>query len=244
MTPVYVINRDVDGARWGACEAAARAQGVDPIRISALDGHAPGVDFAPWRGLIGAHFWGEDRIKPGALACAISHHRAWEAVAAGPAPWALILEDDALLTEPPARAVAVAGDLGCDVLFANPRLAAWTDGAGAAQPLAQAIARGAGAPGADAYVLSREGAARLIAALAELRVVCGVDWAMVWAGLDSRSLPARPAPELALLARLLPPAPPRLTAQILTHPLVRPAPRTPSVLRHRITLPLATLPRP
>ena len=250
--PVLVINRDRDTERWDACRAAAAALGVDPHRIPAEDAHAPDFLFHAHADLIGDHFWGRDTIKPGAVGCFLSHRKAWRHVVDAGLPAALILEDDADLTVPPDRAADALAT--ADLVFANDRLAGWaaaTDAGAGAVSLDGVIARVAAAggpkalglrpaPGADAYVVTAAGAARLLQATGRLRIVCGVDWAMIWSAL--RDPPAAGIPELEILARTAsrPAAP--LAAAVLVQPVAR-LRKGPSVLRHSVEVPVADLVR-
>ncbi len=244
---LLVINRAADTQRLQRFEARAKAQGWEPRRIAAIDGHAPGAPFFLWRDLIGGHFWGEDEIKPGALACWLSHYRAWETVARGEAEAVLICEDDALLTEGPER-LAAADPAAFDILFANDRLAAWAAGAEGEAVSLDALVRGlAGAgtiptvaPGADCYLLSREGARKLIEMARRDRIVCGVDWAMVFAATDTAAMGGDDIAgwsEMAILAEHLGASPSRLNAQVLTTP-VSEQKGGGSVIRHDVVVPL------
>lgn len=251
--PVLVINRDRDRERWDRTRAAARAQGVEPIRIPALDAHAPGFPFHRYAGLIGPTFWGRETIKPGAIGCFLSHRAAWSRVIEEGWPAALILEDDADLTEPPDRAAAALAGARCDLLFANQRMAGWITASGlsgdvvaldrlvaALAPLGGPAAAGqTRTPGSDAYVLTREGARRLLAITQRTRIRCGVDWAKVRAALP-RGVPVAGIGELERLEPILP----RLRRPIAAGALARPVAamrKVPSVLKHSVEVPIRDL---
>ena len=255
--PVFVINRACDTDRLAAFGQAAQAQDVSFERIPALDGHREGFPFALHDDLIGGHFWGESSAKPGAIACFLSHLRAWQSVVDRGLDKALICEDDALLGEGTARLETVAGDLGAfDILFANDRLAelcsASSKGAVASVPLVlHAIAKQGGpkalglkaSPGADCYLLTARGAERLLALAAAQKIVCGVDWAMVWNSLGSvDDALAAAFPELGILRRHLPlSSSPALDAHILSAPIATQRSGIPSAIRHRSTRPISEL---
>ena len=239
--PVLVINRDRDTERWAATLAAAREVGVEPERVPAIDAHAPGFRLEDHADLLRGHFWGRRTIKPGAVGCYLSHRQAWARVVGAGWDAALILEDDADLLEPPDRAAAAELDL----LFANDRMADWTGANDGVVTVEQAVARvGAGggpkamglrqAPGADAYVVSRDGARRLLALTADLGIVCGVDWAMIWLSLPH---PVSGIGELSVLAGREPPADRPLRSGILCRPVAR-LRGGPSVLGHAVEVPL------
>ncbi|MEM7188919.1 MAG: glycosyltransferase family 25 protein [Pseudomonadota bacterium] len=252
--PVLVINRAEDRERWmGFCAAAARV-GVEPHRIDARDGHVNGFLTKEDAALVGSTFWGRSSIKPGALACFISHRTAWRAVLDSGYDAALICEDDARLTEDTSRVSEIlAGVQPINLLFANDRMAAWATAAGgnaeikvvsdvlsdlgnASGPAALGLKR---APGGDAYVLSRRGAKRLLDATARQKILCGVDWAMIWNSLEPVKVPVG-FPELEILKEIAPESA-DLTAHVLTRPIAMLAENTPSVLRHSIEIPIADL---
>ena len=233
--PVLVINRDCDTDRWVATLAAARSVDVEPERVPAVDAHAPGFRLEDHAALLRGHFWGRSTIKPGAVGCFLSHRRAWARVVEAGWPWALILEDDADLLEAPGRAAVE----GADLVFANDRMAGWAGGQ--TVPLQDAVERVAAAggptalglkvaPGADAYAVSQAGARGLLAATDELGIVCGVDWAMVWASLPA---PVDGIEELSVLARHCQPVAEPLTALVLHRPMAQ-LRGGPSVLRHAV----------
>lgn len=235
--PVLVINRAVDTQRLQRFKQKARAQGVKPLRIAALDGHNAACPFHLWSDLIGDHFWGEDRIKPGALACYLSHRLAWQHVVEQDMDRALICEDDADLIEPLDRLAEIAGGLeGLDILFANDRLAT---GGGETVPLDMALAvMEAKAPGADCYLITRRGAERMLALSAEQKIVCGVDWAMVWNGLGADAPVSKP--EIEILDRHFKRGSSRLTIHVLCQPVAE-LRGAPSSIDHSHQVPLADL---
>ncbi|MFN3260645.1 MAG: FkbM family methyltransferase [Pikeienuella sp.] len=234
---LYVVNRAADEARLARFTGAAEALGLGFARIEAMNGHDPDFPFFLYEHLLPETFWGEDRIKPGAFGCLLSHRAAWARMLADGAETALICEDDAVLSAPPS-AVPVPG--GFDVVFCGARLAAWRDGPGLVSVphvLSTMDARrpGAGgltsAPGAEAYLLSRAGARRLLALSERDGARAGVDWLMLgW----SAPAAARPGwPEWAHL-------PEGGLKAFVADPIAEAAP-APSVIRHRETVPLAAL---
>lgn len=188
---IYVINRAADEARLSAFSAAAAALDLVFTRIEAIDGHDPQTPLFLYRNLLADTFWGGPGIKPGAFACFLSHAAAWRRMLADGHETALIMEDDAALSVPPA---SIAAPERFDVVFAGARLNDWRGAADETEPLSAALARMASSgrapaaaglakgPGAEAYLVSRAGAARLLALLARDRVRAGVDWMMLgWA---------------------------------------------------------------
>jgi len=252
--PVLVINRAVDRSRWQGFNAAAERVGVKPMRVVACDGHEDGFLTPENAALIGPTFWGRLAIKPGALACFISHRTAWQAILDAGYEAALICEDDARLIENTDRVAAMLTSVQpADMLFANDRMAAWaaevsrdTEIRSAAEaiselgdaggPAAHGLKR---APGGDAYVLTHRGAERLLDVTCRQKILCGVDWAMIWNCLTAGNVPGG-FPELETL-REIAPEPIGLVAHVLTRPIARLADKTPSVLRHSIEVSIEDL---
>lgn len=254
--PVYVLNRDQDTGRLAAFTASAREYHIDFKRISAFDGHAADAPFRDHADLIGAHFWGAPEVKPGALGCFLSHRSAWWKVLDNGHPNALICEDDAVFFEDLSRLEHSARALGSvDIIFANTRLASWCAAVGGdeAHPLSEVMARlaasggpkGLGlksAPGGDCYVLSASGARRLLELTEAQRIVCGVDWAMVWNSLsDVDDRCARAFPELGILLQHLSTSTKPLNSLVFSRAVAGQSGGVASTIRHRITRPVRDL---
>ena len=254
--PVLVINRAVDSDRMTAFREAAAAQAVSFERLAAFDGHRPDFPFALHAELIGAHFWGDGHAKPGAIACFLSHRRAWQHLLDRGLGHALICEDDAVLGEDLSRLEQLLPALGApDLVFANGRLSSWCAAVtqGSHLPVSEVLAALAAqggphaqglktSPGADCYLLSARGAGRLLALTAEQRIVCGVDWAMLWNALAHVDDPVAAAfPELGILRGHLEPPDPPLSAEVLSAAVSAQQASLPSAIRHRITRPLSEL---
>lgn len=239
--PVMVINRRRDEARLARFAASAAARSAEFIRIEALDGHDPAAPLFLYRGLLGDSFWGGDRIKPGAFGCFLSHAAAWRRMLAEDCDAALICEDDAaLLTRPDAIALPET----FDVVLTGARIAEWRAPGDAPAPLDEAIramaASGrrpgqdglAAAPGAEAYVVSRAGAEKLLDLMTRDRIRAGVDWMILGWGLPDDARPDWP--EFAHL----PPGP--LDVHIAAAPAAR-IEQAPSVIDHAKTVPIAEI---
>lgn len=256
ILPVLVINRDRDADRLAAFDRSAKAHAVAYERIAALDAHAPDFPFADHASLIGDHFWGRAEAKPGAIGCFLSHRAAWQVVRDRGLDAALICEDDAVLMGGADALASAQQAMGsADLIFVNPRLAAWAGAITAAPfaPLAEIVpalaARGGPkavgikpTPGADAYMIGAAGAARLLDITARQKIICGVDWAMVRNSLGAVTDDIAVAfPELGLLSDMpWLPSPP-LVAQVATTPLAGQSGNWPSALRHSVTRPITEL---
>ncbi|MEM7669676.1 MAG: FkbM family methyltransferase, partial [Pseudomonadota bacterium] len=238
--PVFVINRACDGDRLQRFRRAAKRLGIKPQRIAAIDGHRPDPPFAAWADYLADHFWGAPDIKPGALACYLSHMKAWQALIASGETHGLICEDDTELTAPQEEIDAAAAESGAaDLVFVNDRLC--IDGAVDANPVERALARmTAIAPGADCYLLSRNGAEVMLRRTKETRIVCGVDWALIWASLGEE-LGELPQPEIRQLLGFGPVSAPVLQACVASRPLSRLRSGVASTIVHDRTIPIEAI---
>ena len=256
--PVLVINRAQDTRRLARFADSARAVGTTFERIEAVDGHAPGA-LAPFADLIGDAFWGEPHAKPGAIGCFLSHRRAWQAVVDRGLPHALICEDDAVLYRTPSGLESHLNDSARpEILFVNQRLGDWARAVSSqgVVPIPEVITNLAAlggpkakglkaAPGGDGYVLGPPGARHLLSLTASQKILCGVDWAMVWNSLpDVSGNIASAFPELGILRDVMPGPDGPLSAQVLTDPILDQSGEGGSTIKHRITLPITDLTSP
>ena len=254
--PVLVINRDQDTERLARFAASAESFGIAYERMPAFDAHNPDFPFRDHADLIGDHFWGEPDTKPGAVGCFLSHRAAWQHAAESGAPWTMICEDDAVFFKSPDRLQSLIQDSPRnDILFANQRLASWAASvshspvAGLEQVVTGLAAKGGPkpnglkpSPGADCYVLSAPAAQSLLALTAGQRIVCGVDWAMLWNGLPHVTDNVASAfPELGILRKHMDIAVDPLSIAILTDPVADQGGKGGSTIRHSITRPIAEL---
>ena len=94
--PVFVINPDSRPDRWAAMSAQLDRLGIAAERIPAVDARLLAAQ-EEWeqRTNGNAPEWHVDDL--GAVACALSHCKAWGALLASRHPAALVLEDDAEL---------------------------------------------------------------------------------------------------------------------------------------------------
>lgn len=169
----------------------------------------------------------------GTLGCFLSHAAAWETLLAGPDRHALILEDDVIpLLDLPTAVDALNIPEGFDLCFVNDRMEPKCDAATAtaptAHPLADVMAAfhpDENAPGGDGYIVSRAGAAKLLAWIAEDGMRHDVDWRLIAYGMTPQAIEGIPAHavargELSKLSALIG-RPDRLRAYALHPALIR-----------------------
>jgi GR25 family glycosyltransferase involved in LPS biosynthesis len=164
----FVVNLRGDAERWAAMAASLapfawlRLRRVEGVYGSALP------DDVCIRLTNDPH----SVIAKGALGCLLSHIRAWEWICTGDDPWALVLEDDARLHRMDIlNSLPLPADV--DIVFANDRTqVAETEpssdrasGAGYYHSIVDSlrdIEKRHASVGADCYLISRNGASRLI----------------------------------------------------------------------------------
>lgn len=171
--PVYVINLRKDQGRWDAVAQSAESHAPQFAlhRVEAIDGRAPeaeakeGADLAVFGRICGR------KMLPGEYGCYRSHLRALEAFVADGAPYGLILEDDVVFEEDSAArieaVIAALPDFGVIKLVnhRNPFMIHLAD-----TECGDSIGRTIHGPqgSAAAYLVSRDGAQRLLDALATM----------------------------------------------------------------------------
>jgi GR25 family glycosyltransferase involved in LPS biosynthesis len=107
MIPVWVINLDRSPQRWASIESSCSGTGIVPVRIAAVD--ALGLTEAE----IDCHVNGRRnereyfaKLKPGEVACFLSHQKAWRAFLQSDHEHVCILEDDVEWDRPPQSVLA------------------------------------------------------------------------------------------------------------------------------------------
>lgn len=176
---VFVVSCAQDKERRATALASVAALGLSASWVKAVDARDGFDVLRPHKDLVRDTFWEATTIKPGALACFISHRLAWKAFLESEAACGIFMEDDSRLMTPPAA-------MDADIVFLNDRLLTWAESFDAktvpdlmALLAKDGIPRGgrfAKAPGGDGYLLTREGAQRCLERSEVDGVRCGVDW--------------------------------------------------------------------
>ncbi|MCF3934435.1 glycosyltransferase family 25 protein [Acuticoccus sp. M5D2P5] len=205
MVRAVVISRLTDARRRRYIEETVPANWTWSF-LDAVDGFAPETIAADLHSLVAPTFWGNPRLKPGAIGCFLSHYRAWEMCAAGTSPL-VVFEDDIAVGPNQDLNAAVDGALSggdADVVFVNRSVVRWREQffaeTMATQPPVAALAVvveglvSAGGvprpngPGGYGYVLTPAGAETLCALAQRVGTVIGVDWFLVAAGIAGTDL--------------------------------------------------------
>lgn len=182
--PVYVLNLDRSKDRWDSLQSHAQEAGVEVLRVPAVDGkllrpeEKRNFDDAGFR---------RDHGKIASMAeigCYLSHLKALELIAKGDAPAGVIIEDDIRFSDAFVPAVEAAMALqGWDVIkLIHNRLVGFRP----VQKLTDDVAIGRTTHGplgnAGAYIVSKDGAAKLLQALQIMHLPYDVALERGWAG--------------------------------------------------------------
>ena len=208
---IYVIHRKQDQERAAFIAKAYEDAKLTFAFFDATNGHGELREIAPFAHLIGDNFWSTADIKLGALACYISHYRAWLDLVESDAHYAVFAEDDSAPDmEFRSLWAAVQEQLEADdLIFINDRSASL-----ASQkftPAQMAVEDGIlggkmthRAIGGDGYALTRKGAMAMIKFTESHKIKCGVDWALLgaaWNTLGVKHHNVKSHKELKLLLR-------------------------------------------
>ena len=189
---IAVVNLDRNTERYAETERLFGRGPVPLHRIPGIEGSrlpAPAV-----------HRLGGDAAMRGTLGCFLSHAVAWDSLETRSLRHLLIIEDDVI---PLADLSARLGPLGLppdyDICFVNDRLEPRLDPDAATQPSVHRLAevmRGFppedNAPGGDGYLLSAQGAAKLLRWVAQDGFAGDLDWRLLAYGMDEAAIAALP----------------------------------------------------
>jgi len=189
--PVYVINRQCDEGRLARFAKSSAKWGVKFERVEAINCADPNFDFYPYDSKIADTFYGRKEFLRGAVGCFLSHAKAWQKLLDSELSYALICEDDVRWLGPiPNQVLQYSMPRDLEILFVHQRLAQGLNtkipsaGAGffnwspvfetACSLIAQI--QSITASGGEGYLLSREGAKKILAIFQRRGVYMEVDW--------------------------------------------------------------------
>lgn len=222
---IAVVNLDRNTERYAWTE---RLFGHGPVPLHRV----PGIEGSRLP-TSAVHRLGGDPAMRGTLGCFLSHAAAWDSLAARGLRHLLVIEDDVIpLADLPARLGPLGLPPGYDICFVNDRLEPRLDPDAATQPSVHRLAdvmRGFppedNAPGGDGYLLSAQGAAKLLRWVAQDGFAGDLDWRLLAYGMDPASIAALPRQAFSwqMLDRLQHgiPRADRLNAYVLHPALIR-----------------------
>lgn len=182
--PVYVINLARSRDRWDRLKSNADALSIDLRRVEAVEGKllspAELTDFDD----AGFRRWHGKIAMPAEIGCYFSHIRALEMIAGGLEPFAVIVEDDVVFT--PAFQpfiMSLTGITGWDaVKLVNHRTAAFRQFKKINDQFSVGRCLHGPLGSSAAYVVTRDGASKLLKALRPMRLPYDVALERGWAG--------------------------------------------------------------
>ncbi len=188
---LLIINLDHDHERWRDIERATTAAGYRAERVGGIRGlYLPA--------LVVGRIPGAEHVARGTLGCFLSHASAWERIASGARPRGLVAEDDIEFAPWLAPGLLESiPDAGLDLVFCNRRMledekSGIVDRQGEPVtirpliPILRAKPPEFRAPGGEGYILSRDGARRLLDLVARGGIHGDVDWFMLVMAIDPR----------------------------------------------------------
>lgn len=187
--PAYLVNLDRRPDRLASALRQVRRAGfADITRFAAVDGADPSALAAAWDALDLPPVWEEWRADPvgaaGQRGCFASHLLLWAHIARGPAPFAWVFEDDIRFADcwrPLAPLYLARSRPPWDMLYVGSH--AWLD-------LGQAWVARVPVYCTHAYLVTREGARKLLAAIRSAPLAYPLD--MMAADLQRRDVGAGP----------------------------------------------------
>ncbi len=198
--PTYLINLEDDIARRESSLEQLHKIDIHPIVVPACNGHQKDFPFHEYHHLSRGKWWDKEVFKPGAFACYLSHARCWKAIASGSTPYAMILEDDIIINQDAFCAFTI--DLvpdTFDLIFINQggtnflQHVSFKDDISSEEKLISLnkvlldlILHNAFndlQPGSYGYIVSKNGAKKLLQIMEDTKVCMGVDYAMVFNSL-------------------------------------------------------------
>jgi glycosyl transferase family 25 len=197
--PVYVINRTKDAVRMSRFAASCRKWGITYERVEAINCAAPEFNFSPYEAEIAETFYGKTEFLRGAVGCFLSHVKAWRKIIEADISGALICEDDARFLGPIPRKIAdYHFPKDSDLIFVNQRTAAGIQNLSnnttassfnffqindAILYLLDACSA-ISAIGTDGYIISRQGAKKLLFIFQKAGISMEVDWFLFFHSLS------------------------------------------------------------
>ena len=219
--PFYVINLKSAHDRRKNIRQQFAEIGLKARIVPAYDCHDENFPFFLYRELAGQWWDDYERFKPGAFGCYLSHAKCWLKIARGNAPYGVIMEDDIKLNSQSFESLFLQIDsMSFDVIYINRRMHNWTtraethdtDAFCRVAPLLYRLildgtySKNVPAPGTDGYIVSKNGAYKLLYMMRSRKISMGIDYAMALNTLSQEeidSLKAVPDDKLPFSVRCL-----------------------------------------
>jgi GR25 family glycosyltransferase involved in LPS biosynthesis len=202
---VYVINRERDADRLGRFQKSCAKWGVEFERVKGVDLRLDPDLLGEYRDRIAELCYNKLEFVRGIYGCFLGHREAWKVVAAGASDWGLVCEDDASFLGPIPKSIKqFTLPENAEIVFCNQRMGdgllvpgVWREAwAGSFEYVETDTALNKLleftphiiAPGGDAYLLSRDGARKLLKIFEETRMAFDVDWFMLFHSIGDKAM--------------------------------------------------------
>lgn len=203
--PVYLINLEhVYERREKSIEQLDRLE-INPIIVPAYNGHDKDFPFRNYKHLSRGKWWDKDIFKPGAFACYLSHAKCWEKIAMGSAPYGMILEDDMIINQEAFQKFNIENiPDSFDVLLINSSISKLLELTSDKKNIYTEIFVPFNeilldlliynkfndnlTPGGYAYIISKEGAVKLLEMMKKDKICMGVDYAIIFNSLSNNDI--------------------------------------------------------
>lgn len=200
--PTYLINLEHEHQRKKNSLKQLDELEITPKIVTAYNGHQKDFPFNQYHHLSRGKWWEKDVFKPGAFACYLSHAKCWKEIAMDSAPYALILEDDMIINQEEFQKFDIDNiPNSFDVLFVNigvTRLLKLTssnkslatkDFASLNDTLLDLLIHNKFnddlTPGGYGYIVSKQGAVKLLRMMEQDKICMGVDYAIIFNSLSN-----------------------------------------------------------
>lgn len=201
----YLINLEQDHNRRKSSIDQLQTLGITPHVVPAYNGHQKNFPFYEYRHLSRGKWWNKSVFKPGAFACYLSHSKCWKTIASGHAPYSLILEDDITTNNEALEGFNINNlTVPFDIIFVNfgvTRLLNFTSFKDKSLTknvvslnkilidlLINNKLNDNLTPGSYGYIVSKEGATKLLLMMEREKICMGVDYAMIFNTLSNKNI--------------------------------------------------------
>jgi len=194
--PVFVINRDCDRDRLSRFEHSCKVQGLSFERVRSVDNEVNAGLLKMYDNKISHLCYNRNDFNKGIFSAFLSHRKAWTRVFESNSDWGMVCEDDAVFLGGIPKKIQDYGiPEGCEMLFCNQRMAEGVMGtgvsenggnlfrffsAGQALEMLHGIHQPITGPGGDCYLLSKQGAGKLLEIFDSMRMAFDVDWFLLF----------------------------------------------------------------
>ena len=202
--PVFVINRDCDQDRLFRFEHSCKVQALSFERVRSVDNEVNAGLLKMYDERISHLCYNSNRFSKGIFSAFLSHRKAWTRVFESDTDWGMVCEDDAVFLGGIPKHIEDYGiPMECEIVFCNQRMADGLMGiklsenrkapfsffpAGQALEMLLGIHQPITGPGGDCYLLSKQGAGKLLEIFDCMQMAFDVDWFLLFHSISDASM--------------------------------------------------------